>query len=230
MSTESPIKNKKLIIAILIDLILALLVISPLIYGTSSVKIKVDPNVVPLNSIYTVDIECPAGMSGAVEIVFGPTEKLMYSRAISGSTILSLNASEGAYSVGLYIVRVKSSEGKLLTEGTFSVIWGENLSVNAFHGPIRAEKGNYSTEVFVEVKLKNGSPAENATVWAFSAEPNQHISPFPAKTNKSGVAVLRWSAVNVTENRTFHLKFNVAKPGHHLASAMLEIEITVKKE
>ncbi|RZN63094.1 MAG: hypothetical protein DSO07_09740 [Thermoproteota archaeon] len=230
MSAGSLISDRKLIIAIIVDLILAFLVISPLIYGTSPVKIKVDPDVVPLNSIYTVNIECPAGMSGTVEIVFGPTEKLMYSRAISGSTVLSLNASEGAYSVGLYIVRVKSSEGKFLAENTFSVIWGENLSVNAFHGPIRVEKGNYSADVFVEVKLKNGSPVENATVWAFSVEPNQDISPFPAKTNKSGIAVLRWSTANLTENKTFHLKFNVAKPGHHLASAMLEIEITVKKE
>lgn len=230
MSAESPIKDKKLLIAIIIDLILALLLISPLIYGTSPVKIRVDPEVVPLNSVYTVDISCPAGMNGIMEIMYGPTEKLMYSRAISGSTVISLNASEGTYSIGLYVVRVKSSEGKLLAEDTFSVIWGENLSVRVFHGPVRGEKGNYSADVFVEVRLKNGSPVENATVWAFAVEPNQHISPFPAKTNGSGIAALRWSAVNVSGNRTFHLSFNVAKPGHHLASAKMEIQVITKKE
>ncbi|MGB9631529.1 MAG: hypothetical protein ACP5KE_02975 [Candidatus Methanodesulfokora sp.] len=230
MSAEGLIKDKKLIIAIIVDLILAILVISPLMYGASPVKIKIDPSVVPLNSIYTVNIECPAGVNGALEIVYGPTEKMMYSKTISGSTILSLNASEGVYSIGLYVVRVKSPEGKLLAEETFSVIWGENLSVNAFHGQIRGGKGNYSAEIFVEVRLKNGSPVGNATVWAFAVEPNQHISPFPARTNKSGMAILSWSAVNVSGNRTFHLKFNVAKPGHHLASTMLEIRITAKKE
>jgi hypothetical protein len=48
MSAGSLISDRKLIIAIIVDLILAFLVISPLIYGTSPVKIRVDPDVVLL--------------------------------------------------------------------------------------------------------------------------------------------------------------------------------------
>ncbi len=219
--------DKKLTAALIFNLAIVVILLLPLVFKPTTATIEISPRYVPLNQEYTLKVEYPESLQEMkVCVIYAPTDKVMLCKSFSGNkAMIKEKASEGRYSIGLYVVKV-SSGGKEIGERTFSVIWGANLTVEAYSQPSDLKEVNGTVEgiAVVRVLLHDGTPAKGATVWAFPRSGSIKVTPFSAETNSSGIAVFKWKGVNLTAG-SYVIAFTVGKPGHHIAEAKTVIKV-----
>ncbi len=222
--------DKKLTAALIFNLVVVIILLLPLVFKPPRAVIEISPRYVPLNQEYTLKVEYPGDLQEMkVCVIYAPIGKLMFCRSFSGNkAVIEEKASEDRYSIGLYAIKV-NGDGKEIGEGKFSVIWGANLTVEAYSQPSDLKEFNGTVEgvAVVKVLLHDGAPAEGATVWAFSKSSGIKVTPFSVKTNSSGIAVFKWKGANLTAGN-YVISFTVGKPGHHIAGT--KAIIRVKKD
>ncbi len=248
MSSVSLARNRKLQLALALNVALALLLlVPPLVMRGAGVEVIADPQDVPLNGNVTITVrfdEVPS--SARLEILQGPELKpvQVFDLGQSRESSVQVFLEEGVYSVGLHVARVVATVGgrEVTAETPFSVYYGGELQVQAEVSPeevvARSQANtsvNVSATITVTVRNELGRPVEGALVFAKSMAGRAGIATFtpnPAKTGPDGVATITWTltvpANTTASNVTDSVGLVVGAPGHPLARASVEIKIRVE--
>ncbi len=248
MSSVSLAGNRKLQLAIALNLALALiLVVPPLVMRGPGAEVVVDPEDIPLNGNATVKVRFDDVPSSArLEILQGPDLRpvQVFQLGQSREASVTVFAEEGVYSVGLHVARVVATVGgrEVTAEVPFSVYHGGELRVEASVSPeevvarsLPDASANVSATITVTVRNELGRPVEGALIFSKSrGSQTGHVdlSPNPAKTDPDGVATVTWTLTvpaNLTEgNLTDVVSMVIGAPGHPVARASVEVRARVE--
>ncbi len=227
--------DDKLKLAIAFNLaFLAFLLIWPLITAPPF-QVEVSPKTVRIGGAVKVEARLPL-QSGRVKLVI---KNLNLNRTVieeevpvsNGVMVKEVNLDPNL-PIGTYAAEVEAGEQS--NYAIFYIFGGENLTLKAKADqevikakvPEGANTTSVSTKIRVYVTM-GGKPVKGVKILAVAKGKNSTVTEV-SYTDSEGRAILDWSAV-VEESRKYEVVLKALKPGHPVASATVEIDVSVEK-
>ena len=227
--------DDKLKLAIAFNLaFVAFLILWPLLTAPPF-QVQVDPKTVKIGGTVRVEARLPL-QSGEVRLTI---KNLNLNRTVqemvvpvNGGVMRKEVKLSPDLPIGTYAAEVTAGEKSAFS--IFYIFGGENLTleVSPTNKTIEAKvpEGSNVTTVSQKIEVRvlvGGKPLKGVKVLAVSKGANSTVTEV-AYTNEAGEATLDWSA-RVSESREYEVIIKALKPGHPVASAVVDINVKVEK-